>query len=548
MLVLASCEKDGEKLYVSPLEDTDLIATKNNIVLQPEQSKQVVLSFAWTGQSLTVSNPDYSIPNILKTTFMVSASEDMSSAIETPEISNSKAYTAGELNILTKNLGLEAYVSHPVYFCVKYSLGDNVSPVLSNVVAVKINPYFIDMRYASLLDKDQAEMNKTFFSKDENGVYSGFAGVTGWSNYYLREGDGTIWGNLGESGKEFFISSAEDAWNMWYPGNNGCYYSIVDTKKAIWSALFIPSLTIEGDINAEMTFDRPNNRWVATFEAKGTPVTVKISGKGNQYNTLTACDDALAGENSVNVGFAGNSDNLEFVTDAQEITVPVSATGECSIILDLNAADNFKLYAEEGSSEPDEVKWAIWIGGLVDGFNEGAWTYDNFLRIDDEDTKTYVGVQAVNSNWGYKFYTESTWEADSYGTDAEGTADAGKLLADGGNIPAPVAGTYFMTASLSKMEYTLTKIYTVQCAGVNDDWTLRDMEEVEPGVFTISLDFTAPDAWGFKIILNGDWDYKFYGGFDGTLYRGSSINYDDSFVGTTKLLTVDFNKGLYFFN
>ena len=102
-------------------------------------------------------------------------------------------------------------------------MGDNVSPVLSNVVAVKINPYFIDMRYASLLDKDQAEMNKTFFSKDENGVYSGFAGVTGWSNYYLREGDGTIWGNLGESGKEFFISSAEDAWNMWYPGNNGCY-------------------------------------------------------------------------------------------------------------------------------------------------------------------------------------------------------------------------------------------------------------------------------------------------------------------------------------
>ena len=46
MLVLASCEKDGEKLYVSPLEDTDLIATKNNIVLQPEQSKQVEIGRA----------------------------------------------------------------------------------------------------------------------------------------------------------------------------------------------------------------------------------------------------------------------------------------------------------------------------------------------------------------------------------------------------------------------------------------------------------------------------------------------------------------------
>ena len=88
ILILASCENEGEKLYVSPLEDSDLIVTRDNVVLQSEQAKQIVLSFAWTGQSLSLSNPDYSIPNILKVHFMVSNSEDMSSAIEIPENSN----------------------------------------------------------------------------------------------------------------------------------------------------------------------------------------------------------------------------------------------------------------------------------------------------------------------------------------------------------------------------------------------------------------------------------------------------------------------------
>ena len=72
IIAFASCEKDGDKLYLSPLEDTDLIATSKNVRLSSDQAKQVVLSFAWTGQSLTVNDPNYSVPNILTTTMLVS--------------------------------------------------------------------------------------------------------------------------------------------------------------------------------------------------------------------------------------------------------------------------------------------------------------------------------------------------------------------------------------------------------------------------------------------------------------------------------------------
>ena len=39
-------------------------------------------------------------------------------------------------------------------------------------------------------------------------------GVNGWTNWWFREANNVVWGNLGESGKTFFASSADDHWNF----------------------------------------------------------------------------------------------------------------------------------------------------------------------------------------------------------------------------------------------------------------------------------------------------------------------------------------------
>ena len=547
IIAFASCEKDGDKLYLSPLEDTDLIATSQNVRLSSDQAKQVVLSFAWTGQSLTVNDPNYSVPNILTTTMLVSTSEDLTNAIESHETSTSKAYTTQELNTLTKNLGLDPDVATPLYFCVKYAVSQNTAPVYSNVVEVNITPYFIDMRYANLLDANQDDMDKTFFSENEDGIYKGFMGAAAWSNYYLKEGDGTLWGNVGEGGKEFFLSSDDTdgaRWNMWYPGMTGCYYSTVNTGKQVWSTIYIPTLTISGDLEGEMTYDRPNNRWIYIFSTDKSGLSVTIKGTGKEYNTLTACDDELAEDK--NVGFSGDSQNLEFGENALEIYVQVTESGEQTLVLDLNAADAFTLYTESGATAPEEVSWALWISGQDDGFEGGSWNFDSYLRLYNEDSKAYSGVFNINSQWGYKFYTEPDWGANILGKD-EGNSESGSLKEWGDNIDAPEPGIYMVNASLSAMNYQTYKIEEVTVEGLNDNWGISyPMTETEtPGVYTMTAEINNGCGWGFQFLINWNWDLV-YGGSDGTLYfKGDNVKYDDSMIGGTYTFTLDLINGTY---
>lgn len=73
-----ACEKDGEKIYLNSLEPGDLIASENTVMLTQKNSKQIVLSLAWTKDALTVSDPDMQAPDLTDMTMQVSTSEDFS--------------------------------------------------------------------------------------------------------------------------------------------------------------------------------------------------------------------------------------------------------------------------------------------------------------------------------------------------------------------------------------------------------------------------------------------------------------------------------------
>ncbi|MDL2211237.1 SusE domain-containing protein [Bacteroides sp. OttesenSCG-928-M17] len=107
LFIFTACEKEGDKIYLSGLEESDFMVTETDVVLNKERSTEIVLSVAWKNSTLVVSNPNMSAPNLFSAYVQASTLEDFSSNIIETEVENeSKAYTGAELNALAKNLSV----------------------------------------------------------------------------------------------------------------------------------------------------------------------------------------------------------------------------------------------------------------------------------------------------------------------------------------------------------------------------------------------------------------------------------------------------------
>lgn len=548
LLFVTACEKDGDKIYLSSIEEGEFVATKSDVVLLQEMANQVVLSFAWTKSALAVSDSDMSAPDVLSTYIQASTQNDFSSnVVESIESGLSKAYTGAELNTVAKNIGLQTDVDTPVYFRLKSVTGNNMQPVYSSIVAVNITPYTIDMSVGFILDSKKEDTGFTLFSPESNGIYSGFMGASGWYNYYILEGDGTIWGNDPVSGTAFLLSSDAAAWNCWFPGVTGCYFVEFDTNKKTWSSLLLPTLTVSGDIEAEMAFDRPNVKWTTVFNASSaSTLKVKLNTTGKQYDFATGTEDDSAVDTSV--AFAQNGTNIIMVSQAGDIEVTVPEAGEYTLVVDLSNPKAWTCSVTSGSDQPEEVKPYVYLPGVDDAIS-GSWTFDNILSLYNEDELSYAGVVNVSSLWGYSINIEEDNWNDKY-TMAEGDAYSGTLEFGGeNNLPAPDAGLYLIDASLKNLTYSLTSVGNqIYVVGLHDVWEFNVplMATSTVGVYSGSITIESASPWGFTIHLaDGDWDHKF-GGSDGKLYySGSNITDDASLSPGTYQMTVDLINQTY---
>jgi hypothetical protein len=549
IVLMTSCENDGDKIYLSGLEGNELIATESNIVLSKDNAAQTALSLTWTKSTLAVSNPDMSAPEVIATYIQVSTHSDFSSNIQQSMEANLwKSYTVAELNALAKNLGVEPEIETPVYFRLSTATGNNIAPVYSNVITVNITSFLIDMSIGFILDSKKADTGLMLVSPELNGIYTGFMGATGWYNYYLSEGDGTTWGNVGVDGSAFLLSSESGMWNLWFPEVSGCYYVEVNTIKKQWSALLVSQLSVSGDIGAEMKFDRSNVRWTYVFNATtAQTLNVKLNGTGGLYDYTTGADAGTV-PISKTVAFAQSGDNLSLAGQAGEITLTVPEAGEYTLVVDLSNPKAWTCNVVKGSLEPVEINPYIYLPGIDDG-TSGNWTFDNYLTIYNEDDLAYAGIVNVNSKYGYSFNIEKDNWDDKYTLD-EGNAEAGTLILKGNtNIPAPTAGLYLIETSIKKLTYTLTAIGSqVYVSGLNDIWgfDVPLTATATVGVFTGPVTINAASSWGFSIhIKNEDWDHK-YGGSDGKLYYlGGTIQDDASLTPGTYQMTVDLINGTY---
>lgn len=545
-----SCDKDGDMLTINTNDDVTVDSSSKDIVLDYNNLKGLALTLNWDENgNLTLSNPAVALPDgVLTNSVEMSLSSDFSNAVSTAIADGrySCQFTVEELNSVMSRLGVEGGERAEVFIRIKTVVGKNIDPTYSNVLSIFVTPYRIDMSVAYVLDKNQEMTTRTLMSPTENGIYEGFTGVNGWENWYMKDATGVIWGNSATAGT-FAVSSLaleDKIYNFWYPGTAGCYYTVVNTVEMWWSALLIPQLTVSGDIEGIMEFDRKANEWKMTIDIQAGTKNITIAGTGTLYDMSTGDKDS-----SINkpVALSGTSDNLSYTESASTVAVNVTASGKQVMKLTMVNPLQWAVTFEAESVEPVEpAKPTLYISGHDDAVS-GKWHFNHFLRLYNEEETAYAGGVYFASKWGYKLYKEAgNWD-DAWGTGGEGDAMSGNLkFGAKTNIPAPEEGLYILNVGIDALKYEVTAVNTVCYSGLNDDWTKMPMTQSEtPGVFTAVVEKKAETPWGVKILINESWDVCFGGGDGVLLYGHDGFDGDNALANGSYLLTVDLINSTY---
>lgn len=545
---LVACNSDIDAVYVQPSDEVSLGGASEDIILTPDNPQALAMTIYWSGDGkLALSDTLLQAPvNAAEETIQLSKDEQFSSTIDlsVEKGVRSRQFLCEELNSLLGRLEFEADKMAPLYIRIRSVLAANMQPSYSKTLKVMAQSYRIHLILGTVLDKDWNETSMKLASPEENGIYKGFMGVNGWTNWWFREANNVVWGNLGETGKTFYASSADDHWNFWFPDPAGCYFTTLNTLEGWWSGLHIDNLSVAGDLDGEMVYNMKANQWTMPVNMPNAgSVTITVSGKGSLYNKETTdMGPALV----QNVAFGGNSENLSFGETASSISVDMPA-GETMLVLDLSDPMALKIGPGEAAPEP-EAEPRLYFSGVVnwDGF-------DDYISLYDEGALAYGGAHWVDSEWGYRTYPQPDWATAYKAADGATPLSGSLILAESdGNIPAPEKGLYVMDFKMKELTYCLTKVESVTFTGLNDDWSEHPMTQSEdnPEVFTAEFVKEKETPWGVKVLINNDWGL-FFGGGNGNLLLGHSdattgFDGDNALtIGETYILTVDFGTQTY---
>lgn len=388
LTALVSCDESGDKIYLDGFKASDLMASASDVKLSVDNSKDVVLSLAWQNPSLLSSDETKPAGSgVLKTYLQVSASENFTSEKEYTVTDLSKAFTGADLNSLAKDLGTTPGQSAPLYFRIKSQMGANLDAAYSNVCQVKVTPYLIDMSYINILDKDTKEQTLTYlYSPNSDGIYSGYMNVSSWLNFWGKENDGTIWGNVGQDGHVYEMDNTESAWSFWFPGQTGIYYTVLDTKAKELKPTYIKSMQLNGE---DMTYDAPNYAWtkVITTTADNTPVS--IVAKGAEYSKATGTEDAAAVVKTMNYTLADGK-----MTDAATAgSVNIAKAGTYTVTVKVGEHSQLEYTIVEGDQTTPEPE------------------VSNTLCMFSKDGNTLLAVMNKESDGVYTCtYKPTAWE------------------------------------------------------------------------------------------------------------------------------------------
>ena len=406
LTALVSCDESGDKIYLDGFKASNLMASASDVTLSVDNSKDIVLSMAWQNPTLLSSDDTKPAGNgTLLTYLQASASEDFETVKEYTVSNLSKVFVGADLNAVAKDLGLTPGESAPLYFRIKSQMGANMDAAYSNVCQVNVTPYLIDMSYINILDKDKDNVLTHLYSPASDGIYTGYMNASAWFNFYGKENDGTVWGNSATDGT-FAIDNTESAWNFWFPGVAGIYYTVIDTKAKEWKATLLKTVKLNGE---DMTYDAPNYAWVkvVTTTADNTPITIAATGAEYSKATDTNDDNAVVktlnytladgkmtdsdAAGSVNISKAGTYTITVKVGEKSELTYSIES-GDNSTP-EPEASNTLCMFTKDGSSLL-AVMTKVSDGVYTCKYKPSAWENFRFIFVGDgkDDKQTWYGA------------------------------------------------------------------------------------------------------------------------------------------------------------
>ena len=392
LTALVSCDESGDKIYLDGFMASGLMASASDVKLSVDNSKDVVLSLAW--QNPTLLSSDETKPagsGVLKTYLQVSASENFTSEKEYTVTDLSKAFTSADLNAAAKDLGLSPDVSSPLYFRIKSQMGANLDAAYSNVCQVKVTPYLIDMSYINILNEKKDQVLTKLYSPNSDGVYSGYMNASSWFHIWGKENDGTIWGNVGQDGHVYEMDNTESAWNIWFPGQTGIYYTVLDTKAKELKPTYIKSMQLNGE---DMTYDAPNYAWtkVITTTADNTPVS--IVAKVAEYSKATGTEDAAAVEKTLNYTLAdGKMTDSE---NAGSVNIPTAGTYTITVKVGDKSDLTYSIVSGDQTTPKPTISNTI---GMFS--KDGSTLYATFTKVSEG---VYTCTYDLSNLYDMRFY------------------------------------------------------------------------------------------------------------------------------------------------
>lgn len=392
LTALVSCDESGDKIYLDGFKASDLMASASDVKLSVDNSKDVVLSLAW--QNPTLLSSDETKPagsGVLKTYLQVSASENFTSEKEYTVTDLSKAFTGADLNAAAKDLGLSPDVSSPLYFRIKSQMGSNLDAAYSNVCQVKVTPYLIDMSYINILNEKKDQVLTKLYSPNSDGVYSGYMNASSWFHIWGKENDGTIWGNVGQDGHVYEMDNTESAWNIWFPGQTGIYYTVLDTKAKELKPTYIKSMQLNGE---DMTYDALNYAWtkVITTTADNTPVSIVATGA--EYSKATGTEDAAVVEKTLNYTLAdGKMTDSE---NAGSVNIPTAGTYTITVKVGDKSDLTYSIVSGDQTTPKPTISNTI---GMFS--KDGSTLYATFIKVSEG---VYTCTYDLSNLYDMRFY------------------------------------------------------------------------------------------------------------------------------------------------
>lgn len=429
MASIASCNESGNTIYLDGFKASELMASTDNVMLNVDKSKDIVLSMAWKNPTLLSSDETKTAANgTLITTLQASTTEDFATTTDYSVTNLSKSFLGADLNALAKDLGLTPDQNAPIYFRIKSQMGANLDAAYSNVCKVNVTPYLIDMSYVNILNADKDAVTTYLYSANKDGIYTGYMCASAWMNFWAKENDGTVWGNTPIEGKAFVIDNIETAWNFWFPGVAGIYYTVLDTKAKEWKATIIKQMKLNG---VDMTYDAPNYAWVGVVTTTADNSPIQISASGAEYSKETGTDDAAAVVETLNYSLIDG----KMITSDASGSINIAKAGTYTVTVKVGEKSDLTYTIDSGNSASPEghntlcmfttdgnsllaIMEKVSDGVYTCKYKPAAWENFRFIYVGEgnDDKQTWYGsdpsnlftLSSAEGNWNIWFKDDVT--------------------------------------------------------------------------------------------------------------------------------------------